>query len=482
VEPGQRIADKYELVCQIGVGGMGEVWSAHHARIDRHVAIKFPNVDLVKRPEIRERFLAEARVLGRLRHPNIVDVIDFGELDDDGLYLVFELLDGTSLDAYVQEMGRLASRNAVRIAVELVRGLAFAHQANVIHRDLKPANVFMHRAPDGRMQVKLLDFGISKTCSIDDESISLTKTDAVVGTPAYMSYEQAKALPDVDARSDIWNVGVILYEMLSGLPPFEARTYSATVAKIVSEAVPPMATWGAMVPPELEAIVQRCLAKDRNRRFQSAVALQTALEDVMPRLSEPPASRRLQLDSLTDLPSMPPPPYINPPSSPSSSLRLYSPCALTMEGDSNAPDARLSQVTPNPTNVTISEPPSHKSRAVALTVGAVALLALGAGVATLVPYAFTSDEGNLGSTNAMVTGVESPSIQSGAEPTAKVPAPASVESATPVSSVAGAASSVEAPKAEMPAPLPPPNATGRSSKSKSRSKNRPTTLIDDPGF
>jgi eukaryotic-like serine/threonine-protein kinase len=480
VEPGQRIADKYELVRQIGVGGMGEVWAAHHARIDRHVAIKFPNVDLVKRPEIRERFLAEARVLGRLRHPNIVDVIDFGELDDDGLYLVFELLDGTSLDAYVQEMGRLASRNAVRIAVELVRGLAFAHQANVIHRDLKPANVFMHRAPDGRMQVKLLDFGISKTCSVDDENISLTGTDAVVGTPAYMSYEQAKALPDVDARSDIWNVGVILYEMLSGLPPFEARTYSATVAKIVSEAVPPMSTWGAMVPPELEAIVQRCLAKDRDRRFQSAIALQNALEELLPRLSEPPASRRLQLDSLTDLPSMPPPPHITPPSAPSSSLRLYSPCALTMESDARLSDPRLSQVTPNPTNVTISEPPSHKPRALSLFVGAIALLALGAGGASLAYYALPSAERNVAGANLPATGVEPASVQSAAKPSA-IPAPSQSGSATPVSSVAGTAARIETPKAETP-PTAVPKATGRSSTTKARSKRRPSTRVDDPGF
>lgn len=482
VEPGQRIADKYELVRQVGVGGMGEVWAAHHARIDRHVAIKFPNVDLVKKPEIRGRFLAEARVLGRLRHPNIVDVLDFGELPDGGLFLVFELLDGTSLDAYIQDMGRLAARNAVRIAIELCRGLVFAHDANVVHRDLKPANVFLHHAPDGRMRVKILDFGISKTCSADqEESVSLTGANNVVGTPAYMSYEQAKAFADIDARSDIWNVGVILYEMLSGLPPFEARTYSSTVAKIVSEAVPPISTWGAVVPIELETIVQRCLAKQREQRFQSARALQTALEGVLTRCSEPPASRRLQLDSLADLPSMPPPPDVAVLSAPISSLRQFSPCALTADGERNAPGSSR-----NGSPASSSLPPTHltpptssesPSRRWVLLAGAVGLLAAGAGLASLGSRAFSSPDGEGAEVQAPASGVEiAPFVED--EPPAVPASSASTAGAnapTPAPLEAASASSAVAP--------PPPVPTRASPRPAStRSKERPATLVDDPGF
>lgn len=456
MEPGQRIADKYELVRPIGAGGMGEVWAAYHAAIDRHVAIKFPAVNLAGRPEARARFLAEARVLGRLRHPNIVDVIDFGELEDVGLYLVFELLDGTSLDAHIQELGRIAPRNAVRITIELCRGLVFAHEMNVIHRDLKPANVFLHRAPGGRMRVKLLDFGISKTCS-EEEHVSITGTNMVVGTPAYMSYEQIKAAPDIDARTDIWNVGIILYEMLTGLPPFEAKTYSATVAKIVAEAVPPMVTWGALVPIELEMIVQRCLSKDREQRHPTARALLEALEAVLPRLSEPPASRRLQLDSITDLPTMHPPPLVLPPSEPSPSLRLYSPCALTMEHDSNPPVANS---TPAP-----AEHSHHRSRPPGLLLAGLGLLVAGGALATFASLVFSTPGTPATSatdlaSHAPVTAI--PTSTSAAEPARPV------ESTTPP--VASSASE------ELTPPPPTRNSPPRSTRS------RPATLVDDPGF
>ncbi len=457
---------------------MGEVWAAHHTRIDRNVAIKFPNVDLAQRSEIRERFLDEARVLGRLRHPNIVDVIDFGEMDDGGLYLVFELLDGMSLDAYVQELGRLAPRNAVTIAIELCRGLAFAHAANVVHRDLKPANVFLHNMPNGRMQVKLLDFGISKTCSCQ-EKVSLTGADAVVGTPTYMSYEQAKALPDVDARSDIWNVGVILYEMLAGIPPFEAPTYSAAVAKIVEEAVPPLSTWGAVVPAELETIVQRCLAKNRDQRFQSALALQASLEAVMPRLSEPPLSRRLQLDSLTDLPSIPPPPTFSIPSEPSSSLRMFSPCAVTGQRES------VSSQSFRPTQVTApeSEPPrAPRNRVLRLSLGVVALLGLGAGIATVTSRALLADPVPIPDTR--------PASQ------APLPYPETVRSEQPAVPPKPVSSEIEpGTSATVHPPAPPATTSNPASPPKPRSKagdskpkppittgKPPPTLVDDPGF
>jgi serine/threonine-protein kinase len=486
VEPGLRIADKYDLLRLIGAGGMGEVWAAHHNRIDRNVAIKFPNVDLAQRPEIRERFLDEARVLGRLRHPNIVDVIDFGELDDGGLYLVFELLDGMSLDAYVQELGRLAPRNAVTIAVELCRGLAFAHGANVVHRDLKPANVFLHNTPNGRMQVKLLDFGISKTCSCE-QRVSLTGADAVVGTPAYMSYEQAKALPDVDARSDIWNVGVILYEMLAGIPPFEAPTYSAAVAKIVEEAVPPLSTWGAVVPTELETIVQRCLAKNRDQRFQSALALQAALESVMPRLSEPPLSRRLQLDSLTDLPSIPPPPTFSIPSEPSSSLRVFSPCAVTGQRESvTSQSFRPTQVTPAPENV---HPRAPRSRALALSLGVIALLGLGAGIATVTSRTLLADTPPMPDTRPGLSYPETVRAEQPPAITAKPVTSAIEPSASAVPTPPKPASPPKAPNPTRVDNAKPPTkptadkpTTAKPPADKPTTDKPPATLVDDPGF
>jgi serine/threonine-protein kinase len=474
VEPGLHIADKYELVRQIGVGGMGEVWAAHHARIDRHVAIKFPNVDLVQRPEIRERFFAEARILGRLRHPNIVDVIDFGELDNGGLFLVFELLDGMSLDAYVQELGRLASRNAVMIALELCRGLAFAHEANVIHRDLKPANVFLHKAPNGRLQVKLLDFGISKICTPNVESTHLTEADAVVGTPAYMSYEQARAVPDIDARTDIWSAGVILYEMLAGIPPFEAQSFSATIAKIVTDPVPPLSTWGANVPADLEALVQRCLEKNRDDRFRSAAALQAALEAVLPRLSEPPPSRRLQLDSLTDLPTIPPPPVFAVPSAPSSSLRIFSPCARTTNGNSAPPEGRPSLVTPSPSHASLPAPAEPRSRS-RLVLGAFAMLAVGAGIASLASYLVSSPPDSDAASMTPASGIVLPQWLPPPIPSPRSSSSAALTAFTPAAPP-GSPDPVLTPKTTRIRP-PPAKATPTTDATK-----RPATLVDDPGF
>ena len=276
---------------------MGSVWAAHHELISRYVAIKVTDEKVAKRPDVRERFLNEARAVGRLRHPNIIDVMDFGDLPDGRLYIVFELLDGISLDEYIQSCGRLSLGEAATIALEIGHGLEAAHQAGVVHRDLKPANVFLHKAPTGGTVVKVLDFGISKSYDEQGVSLSMTQTGVVLGTPQYMSVEQARGVDDIDHRTDLWSLGVILFEMVTGELPFSAVNYNAMIYKIMHAEPASFRSLGVDVPPALGAVIIRCLAKSRSQRFQTATELCDALAPIVPTLPFGPTA--LQIERMT---------------------------------------------------------------------------------------------------------------------------------------------------------------------------------------
>jgi eukaryotic-like serine/threonine-protein kinase len=288
VRGGELIDGRFRLLYRIGEGGMGVVWAARHERIDRDVALKLLSPELAPSAEVRRRFVTEARAAGRLRHPNIVDVVDTGETSDGTLFIVFELLQGESLEERVFTMGWLGRRASTVIAIEICRALEAAHGAGIIHRDLKPGNVFLHRTGTGVTVVKVLDFGISK---LTTEDLSLTTAGAVMGTPQYMSPEQARGEAGIDARSDVWSVGVLLFEMLAGRGPFEAPTHAATIERIIWEEPSPLYAAGRDIPASLVAIVDKCLAKDRAHRWQSARELRFALED----------AERGMVDSGTDL-------------------------------------------------------------------------------------------------------------------------------------------------------------------------------------
>jgi eukaryotic-like serine/threonine-protein kinase len=236
---------------------MGAVWAAHHELIDRDVAIKISDAKLAARADLRERFLAEARAVGRLRHPNVVDVVDFGELPSGQLYIVFELLNGRSIEEFLEQSGRMTPFDAVTVAIEVCRGLEAAHALGVVHRDLKPANVFLHESPTGGgLVVKLLDFGISKSYDQEGVSLSMTQTGVVLGTPQYMSAEQARGLDDIDIRSDIWGVGVVLYETITGAQPFEGTNYNALLYAIMNDPPTAIASLGVGIPEALDAIIE----------------------------------------------------------------------------------------------------------------------------------------------------------------------------------------------------------------------------------
>lgn len=276
VREGDVLADRYRVSKRIGKGGMGEVYLAEHIAIGRQVAIKILLANLQEKPDLARRFLQEARTASKLRHPNVVDIIDFGHVDPRTPFFAMEYLDGQDLKSVVKAEKQLKWPRVRDIALQICAGLAVAHQQGFIHRDLKPDNVYLIRDEQGREQVKILDFGIAKI--ISDEAHDTTQTGVLLGTPEYMSPEQAQDQP-LDARSDIYALGVILYRMLVGRVPFQSKAFMTVLAKHIQEApMPPhQAAPEAGISPAQEAVILKCLAKKPEDRYQSADALAAAL-------------------------------------------------------------------------------------------------------------------------------------------------------------------------------------------------------------
>ncbi|WP_438017576.1 serine/threonine-protein kinase [Sorangium sp. So ce315] len=279
--PGLLVDNKYRLAERIGGGGMGDVFRAEHVLAGRAVAIKFLHPELADNSELSHRFFQEAQAVNRIRHPNIVDVIDAG-VGELGPYIVMEHLDGESLGMALARFGRLDMEAAVGVAIPVLEALDAAHRAGIIHRDLKPENIFIAFDPGrGSAVVRLLDFGIAKVLDSDGPS-PRTRTGVVFGTPDYLSPEQATGDSPLDGRSDLFSVGVLLYEVLTGTRPFRAPTAVATAFRVVHAEVPTLASAGVTVDPRLEAIVQRLLQKDPAKRFQTAGDVVRELERVAP--------------------------------------------------------------------------------------------------------------------------------------------------------------------------------------------------------
>jgi serine/threonine protein kinase len=267
----------YEIQAQIGAGGMGEVYRARDSRLGREVAIKILPESFATDAERLRRFEQESQAVAALNHPNILAIYDVGTRDASP-YLVSELLEGESLRALL-EKGPIAQRKAIEYAVQIANGLAAAHDKGIVHRDLKPDNLFVCR--DGR--VKILDFGLAKLASRTPEPDGATMTGqqtaagVVMGTASYMAPEQVRG-GQIDARTDMFSFGVVLYEMLSGKRAFQRDSAPEIMTAILREDVPEFGETATPIAPALERIVRRCLEKSPDHRFQSAKDLAFALE------------------------------------------------------------------------------------------------------------------------------------------------------------------------------------------------------------
>ena len=274
-KPGDLIEGKYRLERLIGRGGMGVVWEAHSIALDIRVAIKLIHQQLAATDRQQLRLLREAKAVARLVDPGVVRVFDCGQAASGEPYIVMELLEGGDLSTRLEQTGSIQPIEAVCLLLPIVRALGTAHAANVVHRDVKPENVFIARSTRGEAQPKLLDFGIAKVDQPANKH--LTEAGATLGSPYYMSPEQARG-EQVDGRSDLWAICVVLYEAITGTTPFDGENYNAILQAILTMPIPSFAERG-VDEPELWSIISRGLERDRERRWQSSDELTQALSE-----------------------------------------------------------------------------------------------------------------------------------------------------------------------------------------------------------
>ena len=290
---GQVLADRYRIQRLLGEGGMGQVYEAHHVNINKRFAIKLLRPEIVSNPEAVARFRQEAWSASSIGHENIVEIDDFATLPDGSVYLAMEFLQGRALAERMREEAPIEVAEALDIFIQVAHGLAAAHGKGIVHRDMKPENIFLAEK-HGRTVAKILDFGIAKVSG--GEAQSLTRTGAIFGTPHYMSPEQAIGNP-LDHRSDIYSVGVIMYEVFTGRVPFEAESFMGILTKhITSQPKPPReAAPDRNIAPEVEAVIMRAMAKEPSNRYQTMEALAHDLVEVAqvlaPQLLTPSGSR-----------------------------------------------------------------------------------------------------------------------------------------------------------------------------------------------
>ncbi len=297
---GDFLAGKYLLGDCIGIGGMGEVYRATNVSLGRDVAVKILSREYVDNEDDVLRFLREARAAAMIRHPNVVDVLDVARDDDGTPFIVQEFLSGEDLERYLGARGgRLSAVEALEIMIPVADAVGAAHEREVIHRDLKPANIFLSRE-GSKITPKVLDFGASRYATVGD--LSTKELRMLIGTPHYMAPEQIISKTDVDARADVWALGIILYELLAGETPFEAETANAVLQLVKTREVPALSKVMKGATPELAELVARCTARDKTKRLPNAAKVADEMRDVRDRLR---GSVRTRVDTAPEIDDAP---------------------------------------------------------------------------------------------------------------------------------------------------------------------------------
>jgi eukaryotic-like serine/threonine-protein kinase len=296
VTEGQILAGKYRVERVLGAGGMGVVVAAHHIGLDDKVAIKFLLPEMLSNTEAMSRFAREARNAVKIKGEHMARVFDVGTLETGAPYMVMEFLEGGDLHAWLRQRGPLPFEDAVDFVLQACEVIAEAHSLGIIHRDLKPANLFCVTRADGRVSIKVLDFGISKATGAGNSpgNLSMTATGALMGSPFYMSPEQMEG-QEVDRRTDIWALGVIIQELITGKVPFPGATMPEVSIKVASRPPPPLRESRPDAPEGLQAVVSRCLEKDRERRYHNVAELAVAI------LPFGPKRAKASVERITDI-------------------------------------------------------------------------------------------------------------------------------------------------------------------------------------
>jgi len=298
VEPGDILLSKYQVERVLGKGGMGFVVVVRTVDFGDRYAIKLLLPAAIDGADSERRFLREARICMRLTGEHAVRVHDVGRLDDGSLYMRMEYLEGMDLKAYLAVKRSLSITEAITYVVQAAEGIDEAHALGIIHRDIKPANIFLTQPHDGTPCIKVLDFGISKQPT-HEVSGRLTETGMMLGSPLYMSPEQMMQASEVDRRTDIWSMGVMLYEFLVGTPPFHGETFTKIVHQVLNTEPKPMRQLCPQLPVALDRVVMRCLEKDPEKRFVDMKELMAALRTI-PGVTQLATSSHTSVDAFAD--------------------------------------------------------------------------------------------------------------------------------------------------------------------------------------
>jgi serine/threonine-protein kinase len=369
---------------------MATVWSATNVFTERHFAIKFLNPAVAKTPEAAQRFMKEARVSARINHPNVIDILDVGQTDDQCLFLVMELLTGVPLEvALRRQQPTMSLHEFTFVMVEVARALGAAHRAGVIHRDLKPSNIFLHKDKSGSVVPKLLDFGVSKFLE-DDQNHALTIAGTVLGSPLYMSPEQARGDHNLDGRTDVFAFGAIMFEALTGYRPFDGANFNQLIVTIATKQPKSVDECAPEMPESLRGIVRACLETDRDKRLGSFDTVAEMLYNALPELESSPLrlpapqarSLRPDPDATNALPivraSDKPPPAASPPGS-------------APPGAQQQPQFSSQWPTPNPSYASITFTHKPKNGVPILIAAALLVVVVGAAIGVTLSIRFRPD-------------------------------------------------------------------------------------------